>query len=82
LEGLLRGAKDSLKIVLALVAFFIVAAFFESFVTRHTEMPVWLSASILAGSLLLMVWYFVLYPQKVKRAIETAPAEEQSLVID
>lgn len=82
LEGLIKGAKDSLKIALALVAFFIVAAFFESFVTRHTEMPVWLSASILGGSLLLMVWYFVLYPQKVKRSFETAPAQEPLPVID
>ncbi|HSC37586.1 MAG TPA: stage II sporulation protein M, partial [Chitinophagaceae bacterium] len=53
LEALMRGTKDSLKIVLALVAFFLVAAFFESFVTRHTEMPVWLSATILGASLLL-----------------------------
>ena len=82
LEGLARGAKDSLKIVMALVLFFLVAAFFESFVTRHTEMPVWLSASILAGSLLLMIWYFVLYPLTVQRAFEKTPAEETQLIID
>jgi len=82
LEGLLRGAKDSLKIAMALMAFFLVAAFFESFVTRHTEMPVWLSAAILGSSLLLMVWYFVLYPQKVKRAVEKPLVEEPLLVID
>jgi len=82
LEGLIRGAKDSLKIAMALVVFFLVAAFFESFVTRHTGMPVWLSGAILGGSLLLMAWYFVLYPQKVKRSFELAPAEEQRPVIE
>lgn len=82
LEGLVKGAKDSLKIILGLVVFFLVAAFFESFVTRHTGMPVWLSVSILTGSLLLMIWYFVLYPQKVKRSFETTRAEEQPLIMD
>lgn len=82
LEALMRGAKDSLKIVLALVAFFLVAAFFESFVTRHTEMPVWLSGIILGASLLLMIWYFVLYPQKVKRSVEKTLVQEPSLVIE
>jgi uncharacterized membrane protein SpoIIM required for sporulation len=82
LEGLIRGAKDSLKIVLGLTAFFLVAAFFESFVTRHTGMPAWMSGAILVGSLYLMIWYFVLYPQKVKKRFETALAEEQKLVID
>ncbi len=82
LEGLLRGAKDSMKIAFSLVLFLLVAAFFESFVTRHTEMPGWLSTTILAGSLVLMVWYFVLYPQRVRRAFEKAAAEEAQPVID
>jgi len=82
LEGLMRGARDSLKIAVALVAFFLVAAFFESFVTRHTGMPVWLSAFILGASLLLMVWYFVLYPLKVKRSFEQAPAAAQQPAIE
>ncbi|HEY4151310.1 MAG TPA: stage II sporulation protein M, partial [Chitinophagaceae bacterium] len=81
LEGLIRGAKDSLKIAFSLVLFLLIAAFFESFVTRHTEMPGWLSTSILSGSLVLMVWYFVVYPQRVKRSFEKA-AEEAQPVID
>lgn len=60
-----RGAKDGTKIVLGLVPLFIIAAFFESFVTRHTEMPVWLSLLILAGSLSFMIWYVIIYPNRL-----------------
>jgi len=62
-----QGAKDGLKIIVGLVPIFIVAALLESFVTRHTEMPVWLSAFILVASLLFIVWYVVIYPNKLAK---------------
>jgi len=65
LESLKRNAKDSLKMVLGLVPLFVTAATLESFVTRHTEMPQWLSIGILAVSLVFMIWYVVIYPVKV-----------------
>jgi uncharacterized membrane protein SpoIIM required for sporulation len=58
-----KGAKDGMKMTVGLVPIFIVAAFFESFVTRHTEMPVWLSISILTSSLCFMIWYVIIYPK-------------------
>ncbi len=60
-----RGAKDGMKIVIGLVPIFIVAAFFESFVTRHTEMPMWLSLLILGSSLAFIAWYVVIYPNQL-----------------
>jgi len=57
-----NSAKDATKIALGLVPIIILAAFFESFITRHTEMPIWLSISILTGSLIFMVWYVIIYP--------------------
>ncbi|HEY2581861.1 MAG TPA: stage II sporulation protein M [Mucilaginibacter sp.] len=60
--SLRRGAKDGMKMAIGLVPIFITAAFFESFVTRHTEMPVWLSLSILISSLLFIIWYVIIYP--------------------
>ena len=57
-----NSAKDAIKIAVGLVPIIVLAAFFESFITRHTNMPIWLSISILAGSLAFMVWYVVLYP--------------------
>jgi uncharacterized membrane protein SpoIIM required for sporulation len=76
-ESLIRGARDSVKISLCLVAFLLVAAFFESFVTRHTGMPVWLSGAILVGSLCLMVWYFVVYPGRVQGRLVRPAGEVQ-----
>jgi uncharacterized membrane protein SpoIIM required for sporulation len=81
-ESLVRGGKDSLKIAAGLVPFFLIAAFFESYVTRHTGMPVLMSMCILFGSLVLIVWYFVLYPRVVARRValpemENAPSFEQ-----
>lgn len=62
LASLKRGAKDGMKMAVGLVPLFLIAAFFESFVTRHTEMPIWLSVSILTISLVFMVWYLIIYP--------------------
>lgn len=65
MASLLKGAKDGLKIVIGLIPIFIVAAFFESFVTRHTEMPIWLSLLILLASAAFIIWYVFIYPTKV-----------------
>lgn len=62
-----KGAKDGLKIVIGLIPIFIVAAFFESFVTRHTEMPLGLSLLILLSSAAFMIWYVFIYPIKIQR---------------
>lgn len=69
------AAKDAIKIMICLVPIFLVAAFFEGFVTRHTGMPVWMSVLILASSLAFMLWYFVFYPIKVGKRISAAGNE-------
>jgi uncharacterized membrane protein SpoIIM required for sporulation len=67
LASLKRGAKDGMKISIGLVPLFIIAAFFEGFITRHTEMPVWLSITILAASLSLVIWYVIIYPNRLSK---------------
>ncbi len=62
LDSFLRGAKCGIKIVFGLIPIFIAAGFLESFVTRHTEMPLFLSLLIIFSSLAFIIWYFVLYP--------------------
>lgn len=62
LQSLKFAAKDAIKLIVGLAPVFIIAAVFESYVTRYTEMPVWLSIIILAGSLAFIVFYFVAYP--------------------
>lgn len=65
IESLKRAAKDGIKILVSLIPILIVAAFFEGFITRHTDMPVIISAAILLLSLAFILWYFVFYPKKV-----------------
>jgi uncharacterized membrane protein SpoIIM required for sporulation len=56
--------KNGVKIVVSTVPFFIIAGFLEGFVTRHTEMPDWLAILIIASSLSLIIFYYVIYPRQ------------------
>ena len=62
MESFKKGAKDGLKIAIGLVPIFITAGFLESFVTRHTEMPLWLSLFIILFSFGFILFYFIFYP--------------------
>ena len=71
------GVKDALKVMIILVPLFIVASFFESYVThlmsntfdvkKNDGLPVWASIIILAMSLSFIVWYFVIYPIRLHK---------------
>ena len=77
LESFKRGAKDAAKVLVCLIPFFIAASFLESYVTHlmgrtydkevNAGLPVWASVLILAGSLSLIVWYFIIWPIKLKK---------------
>lgn len=67
-DALKQGAKDSVKVIIGLIPFFIMAAFLEGFITRHTSMPIFLSITVLFLSATLIVWYFSLYPLLLKRS--------------
>ena len=60
-----KGAKNGLKIVIGLIPVFIAAGLLESFVTRHTEMPLSISLGIILLSLILVIFYFIIYPKKL-----------------
>jgi len=76
-ESFKRGVKDAAKVLIALIPFFIVAAFFESYITHlmsqtydkadNTGLPVWVSVLILAVSFLFIIWYFVILPIRLHR---------------
>lgn len=61
------GALKGLKIVIGLVPFFILAGFIESFITRFAFMHWSLKVFIIGASATLMIYYFILYPIKLKR---------------
>jgi len=58
----MRGAREALKIAIGLIPFFFLAAFFEGFVTRFTEMNDAGRMCIIFGSLVFVVWYFIAFP--------------------
>lgn len=72
LNSFKTAVKDALKIMIVLVPVFILAAFFESYLTHlmsntfdkqaNAGMPIWVSGLILGSSLMFIAWYFVLYP--------------------
>ncbi|MGB4844909.1 MAG: stage II sporulation protein M [Ferruginibacter sp.] len=72
-----RNAKDAAKVLISLIPVFIVAAFFESYVTHlmsqtydkanNTGLPVWASVLILAVSLAFIVWYFIILPIRLHK---------------
>ncbi len=63
-----QGAKDGLKMIIGLIPIFLTAAFLEGFVTRHTGMPVWASCSILISSLAFIIWYVIIYPNRLHQS--------------
>lgn len=58
----MNGARDALRVAIGLIPFFFLAAFFEGFVTRYTEMSDIGRMIIIFGSLVFVLWYFVALP--------------------
>ena len=46
-----------------------IAALFEGFFTRHTDMPLWLKLFIITLSLSIVIGYFIVYPILLKRKL-------------
>lgn len=67
LESFKKGAVKGLKIVMGLVPFFVAAGFIESFITRYAFMPMSIKVLIIGLSAILMIYYFVIYPIRIKR---------------
>jgi len=87
-----RGAKDAIKIMIIFVPMTIIAAFLESYITHLMSetfdkdgkggMPVWVSISILAGSLSFVIWYFIIYPILVERKLKRLyPSVSNSVIV-
>ncbi len=60
-----RGAEIGAKMVLGLVPVFIIAAFLEGFVTRHTHLSLSVRFFFVAASVASIVYYFYSYPSKL-----------------
>ncbi|NOU38004.1 MAG: stage II sporulation protein M [Ferruginibacter sp.] len=71
LDSFKKNAKDAAKILICLIPFFIIAAFFESYITQLMSdtfdkkpdgIPSWVSVIILTFSVILIIGYFVIWP--------------------
>ncbi len=67
LDNFKKCAKDAIKILIGLIPIFLLAAYLEGYITRHTEYPVWLSIIILTVSEGFILWYFIIYPLRLKK---------------
>jgi uncharacterized membrane protein SpoIIM required for sporulation len=82
-DSLRRGSRDAAKIAFGLAPFYLVAAFLESFVTRHYQhMPVAMKILILLTSLGLVIGYFVLYPIRLHRQARQARENPRAVFPD
>ncbi|MPM10306.1 hypothetical protein SDC9_56635 [bioreactor metagenome] len=58
----IKTARESGRILLGVIPFIAIAAFIEGFFTRHTEWSDVFQVVFIFSTLLLMVFYFVIYP--------------------
>ena len=67
-ESLKRSGMQSIKIMASCLPIITAAALLEGYITRHTEMPLAAKLTIMAASLVFMVYYYFWLPFKIKRA--------------
>jgi uncharacterized membrane protein SpoIIM required for sporulation len=77
-ESLGRGVRRGIKIAAGLVPVFIVAAFIEAFVTRHSDMPVWINLLVIGSSALFIIVYFIIYPIHLNKRNHVSTGNESS----
>ncbi|MAO63521.1 MAG: hypothetical protein CL666_00830 [Balneola sp.] len=66
-RSFIRAGKEGLKMIIGLVPVFVAAGLLESFVTRYTQMPLWLSLCIIFGSFAFIIYYFIWLPLTLKK---------------
>jgi uncharacterized membrane protein SpoIIM required for sporulation len=72
------GTKDGIKMIIGLIPVFVIAAFYEGFVTRYYKMPLVLNLLLLLSSAFFIFWYFVIYPSRVTKNLKTKTEKEHA----
>ncbi len=87
MQSFLKAAKNAMKICISLIPIFIIAAFFESYITHlmsnafdkdttNIGLPIPVSMVILSGSFIFIIWYFIIYPIRLhKRGVKLTDGE-------
>jgi uncharacterized membrane protein SpoIIM required for sporulation len=77
IDAFKQGAKDGVKIMVGLIPVFALAAFFEGFITRlYNDISVF-TTLVFALSVLFVVWYFIIWPIRLKRSRASYLNEEE-----
>ena len=80
LQAFKNGAKDATKIAIGIIPIILLAAIIEGYVTRYTNMPIWLSIAILGSSLTFMIWYVVIYPMQLAKRNQHSQRSQSSQI--
>ncbi|MBL0103033.1 MAG: stage II sporulation protein M [Bacteroidetes bacterium] len=73
------STRRGIKILVSLLPIITLAAFIESFLTRHTEFPTSIKALIIVASFAFMLFYFVIYPYQRHRKGAESKIDEADL---
>ncbi|CAN5514784.1 stage II sporulation protein M [soil metagenome] len=65
LQAFRNGVRKGVCVGIGILPFIIVAAVFESWVTRYTDMPLMLNILIILATFTSIVWYVIVFPQQV-----------------
>lgn len=71
MKALMHSAQEAVVIVLAMMPFFIVAGFIESFITRHQEWPMAMRTALVVAGLLFSIYYIILLPRQLAKKVKT-----------
>jgi uncharacterized membrane protein SpoIIM required for sporulation len=75
-----QSARRGLTIMLGIAPIFIVAAFIEGYLTRHTELPDIFRLLFILSSFGFILYYFVMYPVRKARKGFNTDLEQASLL--
>lgn len=63
-QALLLSARQGMRMMVGVSMFLVIAAFIESYATRHTDTPDIVRITIIVLSFAIVLWYFVIYPYR------------------
>ena len=67
IEAFRHSARRGLLMLMGVLPLTFVAALIESYITRHTEAPLFLRVSFVIGGFLLVSWLTIFLPQRLHR---------------
>lgn len=71
MQSFLLGAKRGMKILVGDMPLVVLAAIFESFVTRHVDAPIALRLGVIGASAAFIIYYYVVLPGRVHKKLMT-----------